>query len=159
MQYLVHSGHFSFNIRKLLLFDLISNFESEWDLNQSEFSNNNSGDVASLVEGYCSLIIRASQFSPTTRNLVPRFKRGSKGERIWLRNSNESSRSWLSFSKRSIHYVDVSISLLNRIMMKSASFLEGLHRTYERIKGEHSGRTDLGKVDYLVDNVGEGGRK
>ena len=127
MQYLVHSGHFSFSIRKLLLFDLISNFEFERDLNQSEFSNNNSGDMASLVEGYCSLIIRVSQFSSTTRNLVPRFRRRSKGEEL-VTNSNESSWSWLLFSKRSIHYVDVFISLLRE-----------LHRTYERIKGGYSG--------------------
>ena len=44
-------------------------------------------------------------------------------------------------------------------MMKSASFLQELHRTYERIKGGHSGRTDLGKVDYRVDNIEEGGGK
>ena len=31
----------------------------------------------------CSLIIRASQFSSTTRNLVPRFKEWSKGERLY----------------------------------------------------------------------------
>ena len=43
-------------------------------------------------------------------------------------------------------------------MMKSASFLQELHHTYERIKGGHSGRTDLCKVDYLVDNIEEGGR-
>ena len=36
--------------------------------------------MASLAEGYCSLNIRASQFSSTTRNLVPRFKREVKGE-------------------------------------------------------------------------------
>ena len=42
-------------------------------------------------------------------------------------------------------------------MMKSASFLQELHRTYKRIKGGHSGRTDLCKVDYLVDNIEEGG--
>ena len=35
--------------------------------------------MASLAEVYCSLIIWASQFSSTTRNLVPRFKRWSKG--------------------------------------------------------------------------------
>ena len=46
------------------------------------------------------------------------------------------------FSKRSIHYVDVFISLLQE-----------LHRTYERIKGGYPGRTDLCKVDYLVDNI------
>ena len=42
-------------------------------------------------------------------------------------------------------------------MMKSASFLQELHRTYERIKGGHSGRTDLFKVGYLVGNIEEGG--
>ena len=36
-------------------------------------------------------------------------------------------------------------------MMKSESFLQELHRTYERIKVGHSGRTDLYEVDYLVD--------
>ena len=63
------------------------------------------------------------------------------------------------FSKRSIHYVDVFISLLQVIVMKSAFFLWEFHRTYERIKGGHSGRTDLYKVDYLVDNIEEGGGK
>src|SRR3954470_14439740 len=57
------------------MFDLISNFEFERDLNQSEFSNNNSGDVASLVEGYCSLITRAShivtELDPTGFHEVP----------------------------------------------------------------------------------------
>ena len=42
-------------------------------------------------------------------------------------------------------------------MMKSASFLQELHHTYERIKGGHSERIDLCKVDYLVDNIEEGG--
>ena len=60
---------------------------------------------------------------------------------------------------RMIPYIDVFISLLHVIMMKSVSFLRKLHRMYERIKGEFSGRTDLGKVDYLVDNSGEGGEK
>ena len=91
--------------------------------------------MAPLAEFYCSLITRASQFSSTTRNLVPRFKRGSKGEGIWSRNSNESSRSWLLLSERSIHYVDVFISLLQVIMLKSVSFLLELNRTYECIKG------------------------
>ena len=91
--------------------------------------------MASLVEGYCSLIIRASQFSSTIRNLVPRFKRRSKGVSFGTRNSSECSWSWLLFSKRSIHYVDVFISLLQVIMLKSASFLLELNRTYECIKG------------------------
>src|SRR3954471_21673026 len=94
MQYLVHTGHFSFNIRKLLLFDLLLNLEFEWDLNQSEFSNNNSGDVVSLVEVYCSLIIRASQFSSTTRNLVPRFKGWSKGERLGKDGAQHKIGTW-----------------------------------------------------------------
>ena len=54
--------------------------------------------MASLVESYYSLIIRASQFSSTTRNLVPRFKRGVRGKNR-LRNSNDSSRSWLPFRR------------------------------------------------------------
>ena len=61
--------------------------------------------------------------------------------------------------KRLVQYIDVFISLLQVIVMKSAFFLREFHRTYERIKGEYSGRTDLGKVDYLVDNIGEGGGK
>ena len=77
----------------------------------------------------------------------------------WLRNSNESYQPWLLFSKRSIHSVDVFIPMHQCIMMKLSSFLQKLHRTYERIKGEYSERTDLRKVDYLVDNIGEGGGK
>ena len=38
--------------------------------------------MAPLTEDYYSLIIWASQFSSTTRNLVPRFKGWSKGERL-----------------------------------------------------------------------------
>ena len=104
--------------------------------------------MASLAEVHCSLNIRASQFSSTTRNLVPRFERGLRGKGVWLQNSNESSWSWLLYSKRSIHYVDVFISLLRE-----------LHRTYERIKGGYSGRTDLCKVNYLVANIGGRWRK
>ena len=115
--------------------------------------------MASLAEVHCSLIIWASQFSNTIRNLVSRFKRGSKGEGIWLQNSNGSSRSWLLFSKRSIHYIDVFISLLQVIMMKSKSFLQdSIVLTKEKREREkNSRRTDLCKVDYLVDNIGEGG--
>ena len=115
--------------------------------------------MASLAEEHCSLITRASQFSSTTRNLVPRFKRGSAGKGLGYGKSNGSSRSWLLFLKRSIHYIDVFISLLQVIMMKSASFLQELHRTYERIRGGHSGRTGLDKVVYRVDNIEEGGEK
>ena len=49
-------------------------FGFESGSNQREFNYSNGGDVASLAWDYCSLIIRASQFSSTTRNLVPRFK-------------------------------------------------------------------------------------
>ena len=42
-------------------------------------------------------------------------------------------------------------------MMKLSSFLKDLHCTYKRLKEELSGRTDLGKVDYLVENIEEGG--
>ena len=49
---------------------------------QIEHIESNRGDVASLAGDRCSLIIRASQFSSTTRNLVPRFNVGSKGERL-----------------------------------------------------------------------------
>ena len=55
--------------------------------------------------------------------------------------------------------MDVFISLLHRIMMKLSSFLQDLHRSYERIKGSYSERADLYTVDYLVDNIREGGRK
>ena len=103
------------------------------------------------------MIIRVSQFSSTTRNLVPRFRSGSKGEGIWLRNANGSTQSWLLFLKKLIPFVDVFISLLQVIMMKLSSFLQDLHRTYERIKGGHSERTDPCKVDCLVDNIEEGG--
>ena len=52
-----------------------------------------------------------------------------------------------------------SFFLLQVIMMKLASFLRELHRTYKGMKGGYPGRTDLRKVDYLVDNIGEGGGK
>ena len=113
--------------------------------------------MASLAWVYYSIIIRALQNSSTTRNLVPRFKRGVRGKNR-LRDSNGSSRSWLLSSKRSIHYVDVSISVLQFLMMKSSSFLQELHRTYERDKGIYE-RTDLYKVAYLDNNIKEGGGK
>jgi hypothetical protein len=55
-------------------------FEFKRELNYHEINNRNRGDVASLAEVHCSLITRVSQFSSTTRNLVPRFKRWSRGE-------------------------------------------------------------------------------
>ena len=55
--------------------------------------------MASLGVGYCSLVIRASQFSSTTRNLIPRFKWWSKGGGVGSKKPNESSRSWLPFRR------------------------------------------------------------
>ena len=45
----------------LLSIYFILNFEFELSLNQREISNSNSGDMASLADDYCSLIIQASQ--------------------------------------------------------------------------------------------------
>ena len=123
-------------------------------MNHREVYDSKSGDVASLAEFYCSLIIRASQFSSTTRNLFPRFRRGTKGERSLYGSSNESSQFCLLFTKRSIHYIGVFSPLLQRIMLRLSSFLQDIHRSYERIRG-YSGRMDLCKVVYLVDNIGK----
>ena len=57
-------------------------FERESVSNYREISNYKRGDVASLAKDHCSLITRASQFSSTTRNLVPRFKRGARGNAL-----------------------------------------------------------------------------
>ena len=81
------------------------------------------------------------------------------GGELGYKISNDSPRSWFLFSKRSIHSIDVFIPMPECIVMKLSSFLQDLHRTYERIKGGYSGRTDLCKVDYLVANIGEGGEK
>ena len=107
-------------------FNLNLNFNC--DLDQPRISNSKSGDVAPLNWDYCSLIIRASQFSSTTRNLVPRFKRGVRGKAL------VTTFKWIS-SKKSIPFVDVFKSLFQSIMMKLSSFLQELHRTYERIRG------------------------
>ena len=73
--------------------------------------------------------------SPPLQEISSRDLRGGVRGRNWLQNSNGSSRSWLLFSKRSIHYIDVFISLLQVIMMKS-SFSSGTP-TYLRIgKGQ-----------------------
>ena len=105
--------------------------------------------MASLGEGYCSLIIRASQFSSTTRNLVPRFKRGARGKEFGyefltvLLGVGCSSRrgSFLCFS----HHDEVGV------------LSTGLRRTYED-KGIYE-RTDLYKVAYPKNNIKEGGGK
>ena len=59
-----------------------------------KFNNNNHDDVASLAGNYCSLIIRASQFSSTTRKLVPRFKGWSKGERLGKEGAQHKIGTW-----------------------------------------------------------------
>ena len=83
---------------------------------------------------------------------------GSKGG--WFGNeSSGSSHPGLLFSKRLVQYIDVFILLFQVIMIKLSSFLRELNRTYEGMKGGYSGRMDLRKVDYLVDNIGEGGGK
>jgi hypothetical protein len=55
---------------------------------------------------------------------------------FWLRNSNGSSRSWWPSSKRLIPSVDVFISLLQVIMMKSSSFLWDLHHPTIATRGK-----------------------
>ena len=111
--------------------------------------------MASLMWGYYSLIIRASQFSSTTRNLVPRFKRWSKGGRFRNEYSG-SSHPGVLFSKRSIQYIDAFLLLLQVKMMKSSSFLRDLHRTYEKDMGEDSGRAGLTRLTiwYITQGMG-----
>ena len=91
--------------------------------------------MASLAENYYSLIIRASQFSSTTRNLVPRFRTGSNGESsgyeiltILLGHSCSSEevnplRSCLHFSTSSHH---------DQVFILSS----GSPSSYERDQGE-----------------------
>ena len=61
-------------------FDMQFEFEFEFVLEQSDDWQTNCETWQSLAGDYRSLIIRASQISSTTRNLIPRFKRWSKGE-------------------------------------------------------------------------------
>ena len=81
--------------------------------------------MASLAEGYCSLITRASQFSSTTRNLVPRFKREVKGEGSGYEilgsvlGLGGSSRRGSSITLMS------SVLYSQSVMMKLSSFLRG----------------------------------
>ena len=70
---------FLFKFLKTFIIDINLNLNFETVSNHRKVNNSNRGDVAPLARDYCSLIIRASQFSSTTRNLVPRFKRWSKG--------------------------------------------------------------------------------
>ena len=74
---------------------------------QALFSN-----MISLITGsYCSMILGVLQISSTTRNLVPRFKRGVRGGRFGNEYSG-SSHPGLLFWKRLALYIDVFISLL-----------------------------------------------
>ena len=61
------------------------------------------------------------------------------------------------FLERPIHYVDVFISLLQVIMMKSASFFSKTPSYLRKMIRGISRRTDLYKVTYLVENIREGG--
>ena len=58
-------------------------------------------------------------------------------------------------SRRSIHYIDVSIPMHKCIMMKLLSFLQDLHRTYESIRRENFIRTDSNKIGHRTVNSGE----
>ena len=64
------------------------NFDYNLDLKvncvrkKMRISNSKSDDMAPSTGDYCSMILRVLQISSTTRNLVPRFKRWSKGERV-----------------------------------------------------------------------------
>ena len=67
--------------------------------------------MASLVEDYCSLIIRASQFSSTIRNLVPRFKGWSKGERPGKDGAQHKIGTWGLSHERGIEaYLDLNFN-------------------------------------------------
>ena len=72
-------NNLSDDVKDKLLVDFDFKFEFDRGLNQRECNNSSRGDVASLAGNYCRVSTRASQFSPTTRNLVPRFKRWGKG--------------------------------------------------------------------------------
>ena len=65
-------------------------------------SNSKNDDVASLAGDYCSLIIRVSQLSSTTRNLVPRFKGWSKGDKLGKDEVQHKIGTWGYLSERGI---------------------------------------------------------
>ena len=58
--------------------------------------------MAPLTWDYCSLIIRASQFSSTTRNLVPRFKGWSIGGRLGKDGAQHKIGTWGYLRERGI---------------------------------------------------------
>ena len=77
------------NILVLLLEEIIYStyfkFEKGFDFWTSGKLHSNHDDMATIRGGdYCSMILGVLQISTTTRNLVLRFKRGSKGEGVWL---------------------------------------------------------------------------
>ena len=74
MNYLLHLEHFSFDFWETFLVWLYFKFEFEQVLNHREIINSNHGDVATLVEGYCSLIIRASQTTTLNANYLKDIK-------------------------------------------------------------------------------------
>ena len=67
---------FVFTIENFFKVWLEFKFEFERGLNQCEFINSNSGDVASLIEVYCSLITRASHDANARHFLVHLFADG-----------------------------------------------------------------------------------
>ena len=92
------------------------NLKFEPVLNQHGFNNNSHDDVASLARNYCSLIIWASQFSSTTRNLVPRFKRGSKGERLLREGAQHKIGTWGYLDE---HGIEASLELKFKKVIES----------------------------------------
>ena len=109
-----------------------------------EISDSNRGDVASLAE-FTVAWLSGRHNSPPLQEISSRdLSGGVRGEGVGSeKKTNESSWSWLLFSKWSIHYIDVFICLLQVILMKSSSFLQDLHRTYGNLRGKNSGRTEL----------------
>ena len=70
------------------------NLDLNYVSDQMRIGNSKNDDLISLAGDYCSLIIRASQFSSTTRNLVPRFKGWSKGERLGKDEAQHKIGTW-----------------------------------------------------------------
>ena len=81
------------------------------DSNQREFYNSNHDDVASLAGNYYSFFIWASQFSSTTRNLVPRFNGWSKGKRLGKDGAQHKIGTWGLSHERGIEaYLDLNFN-------------------------------------------------
>ena len=153
-EYFQSSKHFLLLFENLIIW-LAFEFEIEFGLDQDEVYKINHDDKAPFMCGYCSLTTRALQFSSTTRNPVPRFKRCSKGE--WSGYEILTNLVGLGcYSQRGRSITLTSSFFCFRSPWWSHHLSSEFHRTYKRIKGGHSRRTDLCKVDYLVDNIGEG---